>query len=80
MDRHNALFVLSVRAFRVCSSEPCTGDMLVCCPETDNGQGAMWHIQAVHGIADTALCCPPYGGNTGVSSVLRCAVRGLFEG
>lgn len=78
-DRHSASLGVSARAFRACSSAPCTDGMSACCPETDNGQGATRHIQAVRGIEDTAPCCPPYGGNTGVSSVLRCATRGLFE-
>lgn len=78
-DRHSASLGVSVRAFLAYSSAPCTDGMSACCPETDSGQGATRHIQAVRGIEDTAPCCPPYGGNTGISSVLRCATRGLFE-
>ena len=65
-------------SFPVCSSVPGIVCRYVSFLRTDNVRVLSGHIPVIHGMSRTFLCCLPYAGNRGGSSVPLFSVLPLF--
>lgn len=78
-DRHSALFPLRAASSLCYNNALCTACTWSYSHRTDILTDAREHSQSAPGNCRKVPCCPPYGGNTGVSSSQPYASPRLFS-